>query len=121
MDPSFETSTYNPDRLIAGGNVQTQDVTIASGENVARGAVLGKITASGKYVLSDDAAVDGSEVPRAVLAKAVDATAGDTAGHVFVFGEFNANALIFGGTHDAASVKEPLRDVGIIIKTPVVA
>jgi hypothetical protein len=41
------------------------------------GAVLGKITASGKYTALDPDAVDGSEVAAAVLLHAVDASAAD--------------------------------------------
>ena len=60
--------------LVADYPVQTEIVTIASGENLTRGAVLGKVTANGKYVLSASAAVDGSEDPVAVLAEDTDAS-----------------------------------------------
>ena len=116
--PGFSGDVYNPDRLIAGEGVRTLPVTIVSGQNVARGAVLGRITASGKYALSAAAAGDGSEVPRAVVAVDVDASAADKEGQVIVFGELNAAALIFGAGHDADSVREDLRSVGIFLKRP---
>ena len=37
-------------------------ITVLSGETLEAGAVLGKVTASGKYKALDPAAVDGSEV-----------------------------------------------------------
>lgn len=42
---SFSSSTYTPDNLIAGeGQLLSRKVTIASGQNIARGHVLGKIS-----------------------------------------------------------------------------
>ena len=39
------------------------------------GTVLGKVTATGKYVISDSAATDGSEVPAGIVVEQVDLTA----------------------------------------------
>lgn len=52
-------------------------VTIASGADLKVGAVLGKITSNGKYVLSNPAASDGSQTPVAVLLKDADAASAD--------------------------------------------
>ena len=42
---SFSSSTYTPDNLIAGeGQLLSRKVTIASGQTIARGHVLGKIS-----------------------------------------------------------------------------
>lgn len=117
--PRFGTDLYNPDRLIQGENPITQGVTILSGQVLVRGAVLGMITASGKYILSLSAAADGSQTPRAICAVDVDATGADKAGQVFVSGEFDESALVFGTGHTAATVREPLRAVGIFTKTVV--
>lgn len=116
--------TYTPDNLIAGETKTVCDiVTIASGGTALnRGAVLGKITASGKYILSLSAAVDGSQTPYAILAEGCDPSAADVTNvAVYAKGEFNANALSFGTGHTAATVKAPLRDAGIYIKTSVTA
>jgi hypothetical protein len=51
---------------------------LITGQNLAAGTVLGKITASGKYTLHNNAASDGSEVAAAILYDATDATAADT-------------------------------------------
>lgn len=112
--------SFTPDGLCAGDfPIRTLKVTIASGQNVARGALLGAITASGKYILSASAAGDGSQVPKAILAEDVDATGGDKEGIVYVSGDFNSTALIYGTGHTAASVKDVLRDANIYLHTPV--
>lgn len=59
-------------------NFSLDAITIASGAGILKiGTVLGKITASGKYVLHNNAGADGSENAAAILAEAVDATAAD--------------------------------------------
>ena len=46
---------------------ETVTVTVAADTTLATGSVLGKITATGKYVPYNNAAADGSEVAKAVL------------------------------------------------------
>lgn len=116
--------TYTPDNLIAGETQTVCDiVTIASGGTaLKRGAVLGKITASGKYILSLSAAADGSQTPYAILAEDCDPSAADVTNvAVYAKGEFNENALTFGTGHTVVTVKAPLRDAGIYTKTSVKA
>jgi len=111
---------HTPDSLIAGHYpLISKEVTLIAGQNLTRGALLGKITASGKYNLSLSAAVDGSEVPTAVLAKDTDATAADVVTVAYESGEFNDNKIIFGAAHTAATVEAGLRDQNIYLKTPV--
>lgn len=95
----------------------TDSVTLISGQNLARGAVLGRITASGKYTLSLSASSDGSQTPVAILADAVDASGGDKAAPVYLTGEINSAALTFGTGHTAASAKPGLRALGLFLKT----
>jgi hypothetical protein len=62
-------------------NLYSRDeVTVASGQNLATGTVVGVITASGKVTQLAPAANDGSENAAGVLLNAVDATAGDQPG-----------------------------------------
>jgi hypothetical protein len=119
--PSFSSNVYAPDRLLGVGPHRTQTVTILSGQVLARGAVLGMVTASSKYLLSLTAAADGSQTPRAICAVDVDATGGDKEGQVFVEGEFNETELVLGAAHTVTTIREPLRGVGIITKKPVPA
>lgn len=116
---SFSSATHTPDRLIAGNSalLHAIPITVISGQNLARGALLGKITASGKYNLSLSAAADGSQAPVAILVDDVDASAGDKAGLAYIRGDFNASAVIYGTAHTAASVEAALRDLGIFLIT----
>jgi Bacteriophage lambda head decoration protein D len=71
------------------GNYCRETVTLKAGTNYALGAVLGKITASGKYRLSPAAAVigdEGAEAASAVLIEAIDATAADKTGLIIARG-----------------------------------
>ena len=66
-----------------------ETVMLKAGTAYPLGAVLGRITADGKYVLSPHAAVTGSEgaeIANAVLIEAVDASATDTPALVLVRG-----------------------------------
>jgi len=111
---SHTSTAYSPDGLVVSADsLFSRSATIITGQVLARGAVLGKITASGKYNLSLSAAVDGSEVPVAILADAVDATGGDIVSPVYMGGFFDENKLVIGAAHTKASIFEQLRGVGI--------
>lgn len=117
---SFASTSFNPDGLLAGDaeSIVTRNVTIITGQNLQRGAVLGKITASSKYNLSLSAAVDGSQVPDAILVEAVDATAADKIGIAFFAGKFNDKKVTLGTAHTLATIREGLRAKGIHLITP---
>ena len=114
-----ETNAY--DALIAGKGLITDAGTLVSGQNLARGAALGLITASGKLKQLDSSAVDGSAVPFAILAATTNASSADTVCPIYVFGEFNAAALGLVSGQTAASFKAGFRDVGIYLKTTIAA
>ena len=111
------------DNLFAGHlPIQTRSITILSGEDVlARGSVLGKVTADGKYRLSLSAETDGSEVPDVILLNDIDATSADVVTVAAIAGEFNENKLTIGTGHTADSIREGLRDKGIFLKGSVEA
>ncbi len=113
----FSSQTYTPDALTAGNeNLLTGvKITIESGQNLIRGAVLGKVTASGEYKLSASAAGDGSEVPDLILVEDCDASGGVKEALGYSRGDFNANALTLGIGHSIASIKEGLRSKGIVL------
>lgn len=117
MTEYVETVTEAPDDLIAGDlKLVTDEIVIASGQVLTRRTVLGRVTASDKFVISLAGASDGSEVPRAILAEDVDATAGDKRGPAYRTGEFNEDALILGAGHTADSIRDGLRGLGIHLK-----
>lgn len=115
--------TYTPDKLLAGDYpVVTDIVTILSGQNLARGACLGKITSGGKHVIVDSAGTDdGRRAPVAILAEACDASGGDKQAEVYLSGAFNESAVVFGGTDTAATHRVALRDLNIYLKKAVPA
>lgn len=108
--------SYSPDNLIAGEFPRVaRKVTVASGANLVAGAVLGKITASGKFILSASAAADGSQTPDAILAEDAAAASADVEAIVYFSGEFNELALTYGAGHTANSVRDTLRDKSILL------
>lgn len=115
----FETvGTSTQDNLVAGNAhlLVGRKITIASGQGVlVRGTVLGKITASGKYVKSLSGASDGSQTPDLILAEDVDATSADAEGLAYARGDFAAQALTLGTAHTVASITEGLRAKGITL------
>lgn len=123
FNPGMISDAYVPDQLIAGDlKIVTDNVTIASGAGVVvRGSVLGKITASGKYIVSATAAVDGSQNPVAILADTVDATAADHVAGVYIQAEVNGNALTLGAGWTVTTIKAALQPLSLYVKTPVSA
>lgn len=117
MPASYASTSYAPDQLIAGefDGLVAEKITVISGQNLLRGTVIGKITASGKYTLSLTTAVDGSQTPDFVLAEDCNATGGDKIAVAYSRGDFNAQKLILGASHTIASIKENLRLKNIIL------
>lgn len=77
------------DNLIAGQMPRIEyGITLVSGENLSRGAVLGRITTSGKYQEWDPNAGTGIENPRCILAEDCDASSGDEKTVAFFTGQF---------------------------------
>lgn len=113
-----DLGTYTPDKLMAGNEVPvlTAGITLASGQGILkRGTVIGKITASGKGLKVDKAAIDGSKVSYGILTDDVDTTTEVTT-TVYVSGLFNSNALVFGGASTVADHENELRQLGIYLR-----
>jgi hypothetical protein len=110
------STTY--DNLMVSGTfpVVTDSLIIASGNSYKRGTVLGVVDTTGKGVEVDSTKTDGSQVAYAILSQDTDATSADTLAPVYLTGEYNGDALIFGGTDTKATHKSALRKIGIFIK-----
>jgi hypothetical protein len=121
--PASIAQTYLPDQLILDPKtIVTLPITVLTGAaTFARGTVLGRITASGKYTISKTSAVDGSQTPAAILADFCDPTAADAQAGAYVMGEFNVNALVLDATWTAATVAPALIPSNIYAKVPVSA
>lgn len=92
------------------GSYCRETVTLKAGTSYPLGAVLGRITASGKYRLSPAAEVvgdEGAETAVAVLLEAVDATAADRTGLIAARGPVIVSkaALVFDASVDQPAEK----------------
>ena len=74
-----ETACYAGEFLLAEEEVfaSRESVTLLAGAALPAGQVLGKVTASGKYVAYSNGASDGSEVAAAILYAPAAASASD--------------------------------------------
>jgi len=106
----------------ASGSRSRDNAKMASGAGkVSASTILGKITASGKFVPHAPAAVDGSQTAVAILYASVDATAADAPCVVFARdGEVKGVELIYNAATDTApeiaAVHAALAANGIIVR-----
>lgn len=106
----------------ANGQRSRENITIASGAGIiAPGTVLGKITASGKYVASAVGATDGSQTAVAVSLYGCDATSADVGIAAIVRdAEVKASILTYHADRDQAAEKTAantnLAAVGILVR-----
>lgn len=119
MDAEFRSETLDPDNLIAGPGALAIPITLTDGETVVRGTLLGRVTADGKYLESLNAAVDGSEVGRAISAVAAAPSGADEEILAYLEGPFNQDKVVFGTGQTIANTKADLEDVNIYLYDPV--
>ncbi len=119
IDASFATETFDPDNLLAGGEARAEEIILTDGEVVTRGMVLGRITATGLYLESLNAATDGSEVARAIAAVDFSPVGSDLPTLAYLEGSFNEDRVIFGTGQTIANTKADLQDVNIYLLDPV--
>lgn len=95
MIASSSQETYSPDNLVAGSgmSIATRSGTLITGQSLARGAVVGRITASGKLTECDPGASDGSQVAIGILVHDTDASAADKVCQIYVAGEFHIDEM----------------------------
>lgn len=103
--------------IIAEGNgsISREEVTIASGQNLVAGTVVGKVTASSKFIAYDDDNADGSQTAAGILYEAVDASAGDKKGVIVArHAEVDTSLLTFVGTNDAGDITAGKADLAAL-------
>ncbi len=102
-------------------NYSRDVVTVALGQNLSLGTVVGKITATGEYTILAPAAVDGSEVAAGIMLADCDATAAATDGVALVREAIiSSEELVWpDGILDSekATALEQLKTLGIITRT----
>lgn len=102
-----------------------EEVTILSGENLVAGAVIAKITASGKYVAWDPAQSaegDGSTDAVAILVDDVDASAGDVVGTAIVRDAVVRRASLNWNSGQASEIDDAIANLktkGILVRESV--
>lgn len=98
-------------------NYTRETITLLAGLPYPTGAVLGKITASGKYTFSPAAGADGAETAAAVLLYPVDATLADATGVVVARGPAivsRAGLFYDGSVDDAAKITAKLGELAAL-------
>ena len=106
----------------ANGQRSRDSITIASGAGIiAPGTVLGKITASGRYLASAAGATDGSETAVAIALYGCDATTRDVEiAAITRDAEVNGKILTWHPDRDQAAEKAAARadlaSVGIMLR-----
>lgn len=121
MPPLAESSveTHVEDNLVAGSTppIATNDATLITGQNLVRGAVVGRITASGKITECDNTAVDGSDVPIGIMVHAIDATAADKNAQIYVAGAFRKSEISWHASFNLDPEKDAAFDgTGIVLR-----
>lgn len=110
--------TYQPDALVIGGQEDYSTGTLASGQNLTRGAILGRVTSGGALVLSESDAVDGSQVPIGALAHDCDASAGAQTCQFVRGGHLNEHAINFDDSWTVASLNASFDRTPLLIVKP---
>lgn len=113
------------DELFAGLNrdeIKTFPVTVASGQNLKRGALVkmvnGKVSAVGSSSVAESgsgSAVAFDEV-FGIMTDDVNASAGDADGVVYVTGDFNKDAIVLAEGLSVSNFIKQARDVGIFLR-----
>lgn len=108
-----ETFTYTPKRLIAGSDpdVVTKPCTVVLGQNLAQYTLV-ESDAAGKMK-----AHAGVNKVAGILLNAVDASAADKAGIVYIAGDFFADQLVFPASANTNLLKQKLVEGSMIALT----
>lgn len=108
-----ETFTYTPKRLIAGSepDVITKPCTVLSGQNLAANTLVESDLAGKLKVHAGVNKVAG------ILLNAVDASAADKAGVVYIAGDFFADQLVFPASANTNLLKQKLVEGSMIALT----
>jgi hypothetical protein len=117
---SVETEGRHAGEFLLSENNRTisrKNVTIASGENVVAGQVLGKITATGKYAAYDNGAGDGTQAAAGIALDNYDASSADVEGVAIVRdAEVIKEALTYLTSADESAAITDLEALGISVR-----
>lgn len=116
-------AAFDPTSIVAGDFPRLKRVvTIASGANASGtplpyGTVLGRVTATDKYIVSVATASDGSQNPACILGayRGSDASAADAQAPAFFSGEFAGEMLNIDASWTIATIEAKLRQLGAML------
>ncbi len=113
-----ESTSY--DNLFAGleKDPVTRPAVIRLGEAFSRGAILGRLTATGKWQEAQFSNLSNFN-DIGIASEAVDSTSGEVTTSVFVEGEFAEHAIQFFYTNTADDWREALTPHGIYLRKTV--
>jgi len=98
------------------GSRDTATVTVAGAVALPSGTVLGKVTATGKYLKHSTAAVDGSQNAAAILLTDLPGTNGDYSAVIFARDTEAISAILNGGTGPLTGAAASLLALGIVLR-----
>lgn len=118
------------DNLFAGLHAEVIPVAVVfkkvgSGGIFKRGTVTGRLGQEAEgtqwagtpiVTIVDSSKADGSQTAHGVLAETIDTTKGDVRTTAYVTGEYNRDALIFGGSDKVATHEDAMKKIGILTK-----
>lgn len=110
--------SFQDDSLVLGGLIDFDNGTLESGQNLTRGTVIGRVTATGELKLSVQTASDGSEKPVGALAHDVDASAAASGCQFVRGGWLNKTLLTWDASWTAALQKSAFDGTPIRLVTP---
>lgn len=112
------TESFQDDSLVLGGLIDFGNGTLASGQNLTRGTVIGRISATGILTQSVQTATDGSEVPVGAMVHSVDATSAATDCQFVRGGWLNKDLLTWDATWTTALQPSAFDGTPIRLVTP---
>lgn len=118
---SQSSDAYAPENLVHGNAhlLLSEQVTLAAGQTLTAGAILGK--GGGKHYLASDndlagaPIADGRNAPLGILAHDVDASAADQPALMYTRGDFIESTCAADDSLDAATVKAALKALNIYL------
>lgn len=117
--PAYDVTTSPTPRVLTDLSPSksiTARVTLAAGAAIAQYAPMGRVTATGNWIESLPGASDGSQIPRGILMHASAIRGATAPGEVFVFGEWNAAAVVANVAWTASALRTALFDNKIILE-----
>lgn len=114
------SETFNFDNLIGGcqKDIVQRPATIRLGEAFSRGAILGRLTATGKWQEAQFSTL-ASFNDLGIAVEAIDSTTGEVNTTVYVEGEFNEHGVQFFYSNTADDWREALTPHGIYLRKAV--